>query len=292
MSELEGQEQVLEQNEGLDAGGGGEPSEGEVSQEIVDRARSMGWIPKDEFRGDESRWRPADEYVDRAENLMPILKSQLGKYEEKIGKYESEITNLKSSLDSQKKTTEKLVKMSDNIRQQEYERARREITKQQAQAVADGDVETWQTLEDKKEKLEKPEVVAMEPPAPESQAPPAFHQWHQTNDWYAKDQDLTIFADAFGASLKQQNPNLAYEQVLAQVEAKVKSAFPQKFSNPNRSQPGAVDGGAQRTATTQTNRKSYNNLPADAKAQCDAFIAQGVIPNREQYVKDYYDLEA
>jgi hypothetical protein len=70
----------------------------QANPEIAQRAKMMGHIPKEEFRGDPEKWVDADKYVERAENLMPILKSQLGKYE-------NEISSLKATVDGQKKTT-------------------------------------------------------------------------------------------------------------------------------------------------------------------------------------------
>jgi hypothetical protein len=102
---------------------------------------------------------------------------------------------------------------------------------------------------------------------------------------------MTIFADAFAVRLNQSNPGLAYEQVLAQVDAKVKETFPHKFVNPNRSQATVVDGGAARTAPQGAGKKGYNEMPAAAKQQCDAFVKDGVL-TRDQYVKDFFELEA
>lgn len=260
----------------------------EYPPEIVERAKTMGHIPKEEFKGDPEKWVPPDKYVERAETLMPILKSQLRKFEEKTGQYETEISGLKTSLETQKKTTEKLVKMSSTISQQAYEKAKRDLTMKQAQAVKDADVDKWQVLEDQKDKLEKPEPVTIEEASAPSKSP-IFNNWHVSNDWYAKDSDLTIFADAYGRSVAEATPGLPEDQLLSRVEAKVKEAFPHKFTNPNRQAANTVDGGSERTTTTTTGKKSFNNLPADAKTQCDMFIADGTIKSREQYVKDYFE---
>ena len=106
----------------------------EVTQEVKDRARGMGHRSKEEWRGDPEKWVPADKYVERAETLMPIMKSQMGKYE-------NEISSLKATVESQKKTTEKLLKMGETVQQRAFDQAKRELTQQQVQAVTDGDVE-------------------------------------------------------------------------------------------------------------------------------------------------------
>lgn len=261
-------------------------------QEVQDRARSMGWIPKEDFKGDETKWRPASEYIERAETLMPILKSQLGRYENKLGRYESEITGLKASLDAQRKTAERLAKMSEKVGEEAYVRAKRDLTKQQAQAVADGDVEKWQQLEDQKDKLERPEPIKIEEPEQKTQPAedPVFSQWHQNNDWYDKDEDMTDFAKLQADKLMKQNPNTTLGILLDQVEAKVKMVFPHKFANLNRGNVDMVDTGQVQANRESTGKKTYNNLPGEAKAQCDSLVGQGLL-TREKYVADYFGLE-
>jgi hypothetical protein len=64
-------------------------------QEVETRAKSMGWIPKEEFKGDESNWRPANEFVERAETLLPIVKATSKKFEDKANALETTVSTLK-----------------------------------------------------------------------------------------------------------------------------------------------------------------------------------------------------
>ena len=77
-----------------------------------------------------------------------------------------------------------------------------------------------------------------------------------------------------------------YEQILGEVERKVKEVFPHKFENPNRQAPTSVDTGT--PVLTTPKKQSYESLPDDAKAQCDSLVAQKIL-TKEQYVKDYYE---
>ncbi|MBW2003084.1 MAG: hypothetical protein JRI72_00505 [Deltaproteobacteria bacterium] len=257
----------------------------EVAPEIIERAKTMGWIPEEEFKGDKSRWRTAEEYVKRADELMPIMRSQMSKYE-------SEIMNLKSTIESQKETTEKLLKMSEKISQKEYEKAKLELKKQQMEAVAEGNTEKWAELEEKKEALQPPEPIKVkEPENAKAQTPAQFAEWHRNNDWYLKDEDLTLFANSYLNVIDQESPDMPYEQVLKTVEQKVKDAFPHKFSNPNREKASMVDSSTQRATQTKPKSKTYNDLPADAKAQCDIWVNEGLFKSKEDYVKSYFEEE-
>jgi len=249
-----------------------------ISPEVAERAKMMGHIPKEEFRGDPERWVPADKYVERAESLMPILRSQLGKYE-------NEITSLKATVESQKKTTEKMLKMSEKTEKLAFERAKKSLQQQQAQAVADGDVDKWQRLEDEKDKLPPPEKIEAEP-IPQN---PIYDQWAGRNEWINNDPDMSLYANSYGHQLQSQNPNLAYTDILDAVEKKVKEIFPNKFENPNRSQATPVDGGTSRTAPVAEKKQTYNSLSAEEKAVCNQNVSDGLYKSKEDWVKVYFE---
>lgn len=256
-----------------------------AQQETEDRAQKMGWIPKEKFKGNPDRWRPAEEYVKRADELMPIMKSQLGKYE-------GEITTLKTTIDRQTKTMEQLVKMSEGVGKREYDRALRDLKAKQIEAVSTGNTEEWQKLEDEKEKLKEPEPIKIEASSPNPAAEPVFIAWQEDNEWYQKDDQMTLFADAYGDNLSKNNKNLKYEEFLKMVEEETRKAFPHKFTNPNRTRASAVDAGVTRSSATDSGKKkTYSDLPAEAKAQCDKWVKDGTFKKSEDYVKSYFEEE-
>ena len=59
--------------------------------EIEQKAMKMGWTPKDQFKGSPDKWRPADEFVERGENMLPIIKAQ-------VKRQDREIAELKETL--------------------------------------------------------------------------------------------------------------------------------------------------------------------------------------------------
>jgi hypothetical protein len=249
----------------------------QVAPETVQRAKDMGHIPKEEFRGDPEKWVPADKYVERAENLMPILRSQLGKYENKIH-------SLEGTVEAQKKTTEKLLKMSENVQKTAYDQAKRDLTAKQVKAVSDGDVEKWQQLEDQKEKIPIPEPVVVE----EAPKNPVYNEWAGNNTWINDDKDMALYANSYGPILQRDNPSMPYPDILKAVETKVKEVFPHKFENPNRSQPAPVDGGTNRTAPVSNDKQTYSSLDNDAKTMCNQNVKDGLYKTKEAWVKEYY----
>jgi hypothetical protein len=249
----------------------------QISAEIVQRAKGMGHIPKEEFRGDPEKWVDAEKYVERAENLMPILKSQLGKYE-------GEISTLKATVASQTKTTEQILKMNEKTQQIAYDMAVKDVTEKQAKFVEDGNVDEWRRLEGEKDKIQRPEPIKAEI----VQENPLFDQWRTGNEWYKKDKDMTDYADFSARMLKESNPDMPYSQVLTEVDKKIKNTFPQKFENPNREKPSVVDSGTTREIAPKKG-DTYNDLPADAKTVCNQNVDQGLYKSKEDWVKSYFE---
>jgi hypothetical protein len=252
----------------------------EIAPEITQKALDTGWQPEEQFKGDKSRWRPADKWVERGETLIPIIKAQ-------NKNLYSEVNTLKATLEAQKQTTAKLLKMSEKTQEVAYDRARKEIEDKQFTAVQEGDVETWRQLKDEENKLEKPEPIVQEQTSDET---PGFNEWHTKNEWYKSDTDLTIFADAYGYNYKDMNKDATPQDVFDAVEKKVKEVFPQKFENANRSIPSAVDTGTIGAGAEPTG-DTYADLPADAKVMCNQNVKDGLIKSKEDWVKSYFEEE-
>ena len=69
---------------------------------------------------------------------------------------------------------------------------------------------------------------------------------------------------------------------LASRKEKVQSTF--KKSTPS-ARPSPVD--VSTPSRGSTSKKSYADLPAEAKQACDKFVKQGLL-SKDQYVKDYF----
>ena len=75
-----------------------------------------------------------------------------------------------------------------------------------------------------------------------------------------------------------------YEKLLAQVELRVKKQFPDKFKNPKKDNPPEVETG--RASPQRESKKTYADLPPDAKRACDQFVKDGTL-TKEQYLEIY-----
>jgi hypothetical protein len=94
------------------------------------------------------------------------------------------------------------------------------------------------------------------------------------------------YAKAQDNFLMTAKPGLSVAERLAEVKNRTKKEYPDKFGNPRREQASSVaEPGAQ--PTRQKKGKTYDDLPAEAKAACDKYVRNIPKYTREDYVKDY-----
>src|SRR5580698_7384300 len=90
------------------------PNESEVE------ARRLGWVGKDEFKGDPDKWRPADEFLDRGRRILPIVLKDNEKLQRRIGV-------LESKLNETAEATKELLAFTSKSEERAYKRAASDI---------------------------------------------------------------------------------------------------------------------------------------------------------------------
>ena len=167
----------------------------EAEAAIEARAREMGWKPLAEYRGPPGRWQPAKDFIERGENILPIVRDQNRRLTERVGKLEGEISGLRSTAQEQLQIIKDLRDMGARANQQGYERAMAEIKTNQRKAVEAGDTVAYDQLVEQAEALESgrpappaPKTEPAAPPAP--QASPATQAFLSANAWFRNDQFL------------------------------------------------------------------------------------------------------
>jgi hypothetical protein len=258
--------------------------------DVEERAKTMGWVTMEDFKGDPDKWTSAEDYVDKADNIMPIMRAQNRKYEEELKAKSIGWKKTEEELAALKKTVENIVRINTNVSEREYERAMETIRNEQATAIENNDGEKFKALEAQKDTLvknrpEKVEIVKEDPPVN-----PEFTKWVTHNTWYNDDPELRNYSDYMASVVSRENPQLEGEALFEAVKNRVKATFPDKFENPNRNKAGDVDGGTNQGGSGEKKNKSYRDLPADARSACDRFVAEGLM-TREEYAKDYFEEE-
>ena len=252
--------------------------------EVEERAKIYGWVPKEEFRGDPERWTPADQYVQRADEMLPIARSMNKKLADDVRRANDEIARLTDVVKRVAETHAKVAKTG-------HEERLKQINRDQEQALADVDVARFRELAAERDSLVAPEVVSMEDIQPVNPNSAAVEQWKADNDWYNTDVELGSYADMAGDFIAKRHGNLPPEQFFEKVTAEVKKKFPNHpaFGNVNRraappSDSASIGGG---DLGGGTGGKTYADLPKEAKEVCDRDVKSGHT-TKEKWAKEYF----
>lgn len=236
---------------------------GDANQETVDpfvaKASAAGWRPLEEFDGDPEQWVDAKEFVKRA----PLY--------EKNHKLKKELADIKATLHEVKGHITK-------VSQAAYNKAVADLTAQRDEAIDNGDRATVKEL-DKQIK----EAEAIKTPA--DTVHPAIKAWEDENGkWFYADAEVADFGMAFAERYLARNPG-DFAGAMEKMEDAVKKAYPDKFENPKRKAPPAVETGG-KSAGAKTFTKS--DLTDEQRSVMNRFVRQGVM-SEEDYIKELAD---
>ena len=125
--------------------------------------------------------------------------------------------------------------------------------------------------------------------------PGVFEAWTADNKWYSEKPKMATYAYQLDRWLNDNRPGLTQRERLDEITKLVKEEFPEYWSNTKRNSGPAVEGSSDVAVQGFGGKKSYANLPAEAKAACDKFTGKdgtgksGSIPGytRADYVRDY-----
>jgi hypothetical protein len=253
-----------------------QPSEAEV------KAKQLGWVDKDDFKGDLEQWKDAETFLRRGEEVLGFVRKDLDKATAKNAKYEAELAEIRE-------TVAKFSEYHKTTADREYKRAIEDLRKEKVIAIEQGDGERVIEIEDRIDAVKDAQKTTE--PAPKAPTPvvlytpEVFQAWGVKNEWYGTDKEMSQFAEDIVDVLLVREPELKGEAFLEKVSKKVKAAFPEKFENPNREN-SPVSGTSSTRPSGSGKKKSYENLPAEAKAACDRFVKQKLM-TRDQYVSEY-----
>ena len=262
--------------------------------ETADRARSQGWVPKEEFRGDPSKWRDAAEFIKRGEEIVPILKERTKTLASKLEAAEAKLQQ-KDREDAEKFA--RLERMTETALARQRDQLVSSYDAAMRSAVELGDVARF-------DQLKRDQVVAVQrldqqveqvaprqqPPQHQANQPPPEYvntvkQWEQRNPWIA-DPELDTVARIYSNKLAQEKPGISLEDNLKATEGYIKQRYADKFPKAQAGSPSVEGGG--RMSATGSRAKGVAELPADVRKVAARFVAQGLYKNEAEYAKDYW----
>lgn len=213
----------------------------ETGKNVEDIARSRGWVPEGEFKGD--GWVPAEQYVERGYGRANELEKRLEEANQRLKAVDE---HFQRTLENQ---------------QVEYEAKIAELKERRAKAVEEGDVDTFKKLDKQID----------DTAAPKSKS--NVERWRKQNPWFGDNPRMTIeannalgfFSDKYGVDT---------DEMLEALTEHIKQLFPDHFANPNRNRETVNEGGS-----TKTTRKSngYSSLSTEEKQFCDLAVDSKLI---------------
>lgn len=248
-------------------------------------ARLHGWTPKDDFKGDPSRWVDAETFVTRADEVMPLLKK-------KTQHQDREIAELK-------RTVKRLAKAE----QAAYDNALADLRAKAEAAVESGDLAAFRKVDGQIETLRK-EAEADADPTHGEDPQEAYEAFRETNAWYDKanlasasemEVDARLFADRLADKYVKQGlqQEVAPTEFFARIASETEAKYPLLKARRTREKPpSAVEGVT--PGNGSRNAKTGANLPAEAKEHAERYLRMGIYKDcktkaeaYDRFAKDY-----
>ncbi|WP_323992720.1 hypothetical protein [Nguyenibacter sp. L1] len=267
-----------------------------ATDEIEAQARRMGWLPRGEFRGDVEKWRPAQDFLDRGMNLLPVLQQQ---YRALDGRYASMQAQLRDSQKALADLTERTRRADERA----YQRAVRDIEARRQAAVASGDTGAFAAADRELQDLREsaPPRAAPVPAeggaAPQAQAAPApeILAFLQANPWFGTHDEARQDAIAIQSAVDRQHAGLSLAERLEITRRKIRQLHPALFENRRRETPAAVSP-SRGEAGRGANPRGFEALPPEVKREYDryarALSGKGKPLTKEEWAGYYWENEA
>lgn len=219
-------------------------------------AGEMGWRPKDDWKGDPDKWKPAHDFMRATVDVNHKLSNRLKGVEDQLAR---------------------VARTSVSITEREVAKERDRLVKEREEAFDAGDREAFVRAD--RELAKVAEVEA--PPVPDE-----THSFVERNaNWFQKDKEATAWAVNRANELAA--TGLGPARQLAIVEREAKAMFPEFFeAEKPKAKAAPLNTPGARSAVSA--KKGFASLPADAqKAALDFEAKRGI--NREEYAKIYYE---
>lgn len=271
--EQEGDEQ--EQDESADDSSDGDEQQADDGASSEDRAKSMGWRPKDQYKGAPGKWVDAEEFLRRTEEDPREVRKANHVLMRKVQKLEQGIESILSHQERQLTAA----------REQAYNDAHAKLKAAHDEAVASGDVDRADKVWTARETLAKQQVqeAAATPsgnsvPRNSEQDKVVLNTWMQENaSWYGSHFDATKDANEYEDFLAKKGVPLAdrLEQTSKRIREKF---FPEKQRQQRDGSAPAAVRGNNHNGAVRSNRGvkpgSYEALTSAARAECDRSVRQ------------------
>ena len=261
----------------------------QVDEATLQEARTMGWLPLEEFKGNKDNWVDAKNFVERGRQIMPILKQTNDRLMNEMRAVTGQVGQLTAALKAAQTTISALEEShADDVKEQ-VEAARKDLREEIARASREGDHDALATATDKLVELNsanreaggKDDDKGDKGDKGERGAAPEMHPeikaWREENASFMGDRRRVALANAVAEELRANGDTRIGKAFLDAVAEEVEKTLGTKPSGTSRVSSGNGGGGR---SNASGGGKSYNDLPAEAKEACDRQAKRLVGPDR------------
>ena len=241
-----------------------------MSDDIIQQAKDMGWTTQEEFKGKPDLWVDAETWVQRGTNYLPIV----NKHRKKLM---GEVTTLKAALAESQAAILALQEGQTAEVQRKVKEARQQLLLNLEQAKTDGNIKQEVALTNELIELNSAakEVQETKPAAKSTISSdtmdPVFLEFAEQNPWYGVDVRKTNKANGIANLIRsdEANDHLTGKQFFVKLLAAMNG-------EPLNSKVAGGGSTSSNTGAGGDGGKTYNDLPAEAKSQCEKQAKQFV----------------
>ena len=253
------------------------------NEAVEHEARLRGWRPLDEYDGDKSKWRSADEFL------------EVGKIydQHKSVKLERELTSMQQQMSRILEINQKQAERLAQEKADYLEAAR-------LQAIQEGNVEQFSKIDNQLKEVHKEVNTYKQQPA---QPNPLYLSFKEKNsEWFnhnsIDNSQLTNLAIEYEKQLIANRPELTAEQRLEMTESAIKSSnlYISSHTNRNRERPTNVTLSSPENSSLKKTAKgkSFKDLPFEMQRTINNMYNS--VPkmklSKDEYAQQLFDIGA
>lgn len=267
--------------------------------EIETRAKEMGWVPQDQWKGNPDKWTDAEEFVERGEQVLPILRANNRKLQDDLLTSKQKIGTLEQQLEATRSIVQGLEKNFNESLERRLQEQRAQLKGDLKAAVEDRDVDRELEIREQLEDLTEAERAAKikqeenkkkleaKPPVQTKTDPdlsPDFNSWKEENPWFGEDKKRTRAVIRAAEDLRDEGDT-------SQGKEFFNKALRRAEGEGNEPPVSRVDSGNARS-NNRAQTKTYSSLPPEAKQACmedvENFVGDGKLFKTEKDWQEYY----
>lgn len=281
----------------------GEEITNEVTPEALEaEAKSMGWVPEDQFKGNKDHWVDAEEFVERGRKVLPILIANNKRQARELLSRDQKIDTLAQQLANATTAIEKLEKHYTEANKRAVQNAKESLRNELKQAREDNDVDAEDRILGKLEEIRDQEREEAKPPEKKTEAPKTpeipddMKQWYRENSWFGSPKPEDMKKSKAIARIAEDMRDEGNELVGVEFMNEALRIYEEQVGEPTRQPTQKVETPSSRGGG-RASSKSFASLPKEAKDACLADAEDLVGPGKRfktlddwktNYAKIYY----